>query len=216
MLRFPWLRLTGDRTVDASRSRRLGRLLAAACLLMVFGPPLFMAGFLALADTKSIAFSLNLSPGIIEGDLVTWQRVAGIFVMEIPVLFISFGMWRARECFLDFANGTMFTSSAVRSLRRFAGWMLAATVAELLILPVMSVLLTAHNVGEKTLALRVDSDQLLMLPRIAMMWLLAAVVGERQRAETAQRLREAESALQSVFSRHEAASSPDPAAPDVQ
>jgi hypothetical protein len=180
MPRFPWRILQDHRHPDPGRTKRLGTMLAVACLLMMFVPPLFVAGYVSLADADFIATSVNLPPNIIQSELVTWQRAAGVLVMEIPALFVSLGMWQARECFLAFANGTSFTPGAVQNLRRFAGWMLAATIADVLIIPVMSVLLTANNPVQHVLTIAVGSDHLLMLPRIAMMWLLAVVIGQGQ------------------------------------
>jgi hypothetical protein len=52
-------------------------------------------------------------------------------------------------------------------------------VASVLIIPIMSVVLTASNApGTRVLELGLGSDHLLMLPRIAMMWLRAAVVAQ--------------------------------------
>lgn len=44
------------------------------------------------------------------------------------------------------------------------------------IIPVMSAMLSASNLDSQVLVLGVDSDHMLMLPRISMMWLLAAVI----------------------------------------
>ena len=166
---------------DAARVKRLAGILASACLLLVFVPPVFMAGYVALADAGSIASSVDLMPSIVivQSELRTWQRVIGVLVVEIPVVLTSLAMWEARRCFLAFARGEMFTMPAVRCLRRFAGWLLASTVASALITPIMSVVLTANNApGTRVPELGFSSDHLLMLPRIAMMWLLAAVIAQ--------------------------------------
>ena len=168
-----------SRRLDADRLKRLAGWLATACILLIYIPPLLMAGFFALADADSLATSFNLPPGIIQNELHAWQRAVGSLVIEIPVLLVSLGMWEARKCFLAFSRGSIFTRSGVHSLRRFAGWLLASTIAEVLLAPVMSVLLTAGNApGSHNLTLALGSEHLLMLPRIAMMWLLAAVIGQ--------------------------------------
>ena len=178
MFRLSRAQRSGGEHFDADRLKRLAAMLAMTCLLLIYVPPLFMAGFFALADPDSLATSFNLPPNIIQSELHVWQRAIGILVIEIPVIFVSLGMWEARKCFLAFSRGAMFTTSGVRSLRRFAGWLLASSLAEVLLIPVMSVLLTASNPGSHFLTLRLGAEDLLMLPRIAMMWLLAAVIGQ--------------------------------------
>lgn len=100
-------------------------------------------------------------------------------VRPAQTLLTSLAMWEARKCFLAFARGDMFTMPAVRCLRGFAAWLLASTLVSVLLLPVMSVVLTAGNAhGTRVLELGLDTEQLLMLPRIAMMWLLAAAIAQ--------------------------------------
>lgn len=179
---FRWLsraHRSDGRRFDADRLKRLAGTLAAACLLLIYVPPLFMPVYFALADPGTLASSVDLPPSIIQGELRTWQRALGALVIEIPVVLVSIGMWEARKCFLAFSSGAMFTTTGVRALRRFAGWLAASTLAQVLIVPVMSVLLSAgNNPGSHVLTLFVGSDHLLMLPRVAMMWLLAAVIGQ--------------------------------------
>ena len=157
---------------------RIARILSGAALLIGVIPPIFFPLYFFYAAPDSIADSVNLLPSIVKSDLKTWQRLACGGTIELPVLCMTFGMLQARKCFTAFSKGLMFTAPAIGYMRRFAAWMLASTLCSILIIPVMSVLLTASNPDGKLLVLSVTTDHLLTLPRIAMMWLLAAVIAQ--------------------------------------
>ena len=91
----------------------------------------------------------------------------------------SMGLWQARRCFAGFARGQLFTGMAVTCLRRFAACMGGSALASLVTGPTLSVLLTWGNPpGLRHLAVGVGSDQLFTLLFAAVVWLMAAVIGQ--------------------------------------
>jgi hypothetical protein len=65
-----WARVLRGQQFAADRTRRLSRMLAAASLVMVVGPPLFVVAFFPLASAESLAISFNLPASIIQSDVL--------------------------------------------------------------------------------------------------------------------------------------------------
>lgn len=166
---------------DPQRIRRLSRLLAIACLLLIVVLPIAVAVYWAWADATKLAVRADLPANAIQGPLLAWQRGAGALITEIPLALLMLGLWEARKCFKLFAVGQIFTAEAVLCLSRFAGWTMASVIAGMAAATAISVLLTLNNPpGMRYLAVSFGSDQILMLLFSGMVWLMAAVISQGQ------------------------------------
>jgi len=159
--------------------KRVSRLMAAACLVLIAVLPIGAAGYWVWADTTELAVRADLAPDSIQAPLKVWQRVVGALITGVPLALMLFGLWQARNCFNLFASGKVFTAQAVQYLRRFSFWVLASTVAGLIVVPAISVLLTYYNEpGTRQLAISFGSDQVFVLFAAGMVWLMAAIIGQ--------------------------------------
>jgi hypothetical protein len=166
---------------DALALRRTSRILAAACGLLVWALPLAVLAYWGLAETTELAAQAQLPIDAIQNALTLAQRVAGALLTCIPVGLLLRGLWSARTCFQDFAQGQVFTPQAVRGLRRFAAWTMASVLAGMLLVPALSVLLTLHNPpGMRHLAVALGSDHIFTLLFAGVVWLMAAIIGQGQ------------------------------------
>jgi Protein of unknown function (DUF2975) len=166
---------------DPRRIRRVSRVLALSCEVLIVVLPAAVIGYWVLADAAEIAVRANLSARAIQGPLLAWQRVAGALITGLPLALLLVGLWEARKCFRLFAAGRVFTADAVRCLRRFAGWVMVSVIAGIVAGPVISVLLTLNNPpGMRHLAIGISSDLVFTLFFAGMVWLMAAVISQGQ------------------------------------
>jgi Protein of unknown function (DUF2975) len=161
--------------------QRISGWLASTCLLLIVVLPLLVFYYWAVADTGLLAVHANMLPSLIQAPLQDWQRVAGALITCLPVALMMRGLWEARLCFKQFAAGQVFTAQAVRQLRSFAGWIMASSLASILIGPVMSVVLTFNNAaGNRHVAIGIGTDHVLTLLFAAVVWVMAAVIAQGQ------------------------------------
>lgn len=161
--------------------QRISGWLSWVCLLLIVTLPIVVFVYWAVADAGLLAVRANMLPWAIQAPLENWQRWAGALVTCIPVGLMLRGLWEARQCFRQFAVGQVFTQQAVQRLRAFAAWAMAASAADMLISPVLSVLLTLHNPpGMRQLAIGIGTDHVLSLLFAAMVWVMAAVIAQGQ------------------------------------
>lgn len=162
-----------------SRTQRLSRYLAISCLLLITVLPIAEAVYWAVGDAGALAVRANLAPQDLTTGLHAWQRVAGAALMEVPLCLLLVGVWHARKCFLLFGTGSVFTPDAISYLRRFAGWSVASAGANIVCGALVSIMVTLQNApGHRMLAIGIGSDQIFLLFFAAMVWLMAAVIGE--------------------------------------
>ena len=166
---------------QARRIRVISQRLAGACLVMIFLAPLIVPLYWMSAEANQLAVRVQLQVNVIEHGLSLWQRLTGALITEIPVALMLMGLWRARRCFQTFASGQCFSRPAVEHLQAFAGWMLASTLASILITPLLSVCLTFNNApGAQHVAIGFSLDHVLSLFFAALVWLMASVIGQGQ------------------------------------
>lgn len=161
--------------------RRTSRLMVWACWAFILLLPVTLAVYWAVAGDGVLAGHANLPASAIGALLQPWQRLAGAVVMGLPLAFLLTGLWQAKRCFEQFAQGRVFTRQATGLLRRFAGWVAAAALAAIVASAATSVLLTLHNPpGMRQLALGVGSNHLFTFFFAGVVWLMAAVIGQGQ------------------------------------
>lgn len=161
--------------------RRTSRLMVWACWALILLLPAALALYWAVAGGEQLASHANLPASAIGAPLQPWQRLVGAGVMGLPLALLLVGLWQAKRCFEQFAQGRVFTEQATDLLRRFAGWVAAAALAAIVASAATSVLLTLHNPpGMRHLALGIGSNHLFTFFFAGLVWLMAAVIGQGQ------------------------------------
>lgn len=172
---------TGRPSDPLHHIRRTSRLMVWACWAFILLLPVTLAVYWAVAGDGVLAGHANLPASAIGALLQPWQRLAGAVVMGLPLVFLLTGLWQAKRCFEQFAQGRVFTRQATDLLRRFAGWVAAAALAAIVASAATSVLLTLHNPpGMRHLALGIGSNHLFTFFFAGVVWLMAAVIGQGQ------------------------------------
>ena len=163
------------------RIRALSRWMVRACLALILLLPVALVWYWATTAAADLATQGNLSANAIQLPLQLWQRVAAAVVTAVPLALLLVGIWQAKQCFEQFAQGHVFTAQATVQLRRFAGWVAAAALAAIVAGAVTSVLLTLHNLpGTRQLAVGLSSNHVFTLFFAGLVWLMADVIGQGQ------------------------------------
>jgi len=163
------------------RIRKISRLMLLACWVMMLLLPVLLVFYWATTSAPGLARQGNLLPGAIQAPLEIWQRVVAGAVTAIPLALLLLGIWQAKCCFEQFANGDVFTAQATRQLRSFSGWVAAAAFAAILASAITSVVLTLNNPpGLRHLSVGIGSDHVFTLFFAGLVWLMAAVIGQGQ------------------------------------
>ena len=159
----------------------LSRVMVWACVALITLLPLALVWYWASTPAAELASQGNLPASAIQWPLQAWQRVAAGAVTAVPLTLLLLGLWQAKRCFSEFAQGQVFTAEATGHLRRFAGWVAAAALTAIVAAALTSVLLTLHHPpGARYLAIGVSSNQVFTLFFAALVWLMADVIGQGQ------------------------------------
>jgi hypothetical protein len=171
--------ISTPQAIDPARIQRLSRMVAIACIVVIFLLPIALLIFWATAEVSTLARLAHLQTAAIQSSVQPWQRTVCALVSGLPLALLMLGLWEARQCFARFARGDFFNTDAVSRLRRFAARTFASGVLATLIGPVLSVVLTFNNpTHQRHLALGISSDQVLLFLFSSMVWLMAAVIGQ--------------------------------------
>jgi len=163
------------------RIRRISRQMVWACLGLIGVLPVALVFFWATTSAPELAQQGNLHSDAIQTPLQVWQRWVGGAVTGVPLAMLLMGVWQAKRCFAQFAQGQVFTAQATGHLRRFAGWVAAAALAAIVAGAVTSVVLTLHNPpGARQLSVDISSNHVFTLFFAALVWLMADVIGQGQ------------------------------------
>ena len=159
------------------RRRRVARLsavtrgatLATAVILPVVG-----AVYWGLASGPEIAAAAGL--GLRGIELAATSRIGAAILSTLPVLALSWGLWRLAATLALFGRGQPFAPAAATGLRDFGSGVLACAILKPLCGAALSVLLTWD--GPKALAFSISSDTLLLLLLGAVMSLMGWALSE--------------------------------------
>jgi hypothetical protein len=156
-------------------------MLATSCLILIMSLPIIVVVYWILADTSMLAAQANLKPAAIQGELSRSQRIVAGALTEIPLIMFMAGLWQVRRCFQQFSAGRFFSSTAVRSLSRFAGWTMASVITSVVTTSLISIVITLQNPsGARSLTVSFGSDQVLLLFFAGMVWVIASVIHQGQ------------------------------------
>lgn len=146
-----------------------GAALATAVILPVLG-----AAYWGFASGPEIAAAAGLGPRPIELD--TAGRIGAAILSVLPVLALSWGLWRLATTLRHFGRGQPFAPAAAQGLRAFGLGVVICAVLKPVCAAALSVLLTWD--GPKALALSLSSDTLLLLLLGAVMTLMGWALSE--------------------------------------
>jgi hypothetical protein len=156
------------------RVARLSALTRGAALAIAVILPVLGAGYWGFTSGPEIAAAAGLGARPIELD--TAGRIGAAVLSVIPVLALSWGLWRLAATLRLFGQGQPFAPAAVRGLRDFGSGVLACAVLKPVCGAALSVLITWD--GPKALALSISSDTLLLLLLGAVMTLMGWALSE--------------------------------------
>ncbi len=163
------------------RIRRTSRVMLRMCQALIIFLPISLVIYWATQSAPELASQANLPIGKLQAPLQPWHRVAGALVSGVPLALLLAGIWQAKQCFEQFAQGQVFTTQAVRRLRRMAGWVALAALAAIVAGAVLSVVFTINNApGTRQLAVGISSNHLATAFFAAIVWLMADVIGQGQ------------------------------------
>lgn len=165
----------------AQQVRRISTAMVWACRALALLLPLGLLGFWLWAAPERLAAQANLAAPMLLAPLHTWQRAASAALMALPLGLLLVGVVQAGRCFALFAQGMVFCNETTGLLRRFAGWVATAALAAPLASAVVSVVLTLNNPpGSRQVAIGIGSDHVFTFFFAAVVWLMAAVIGQGQ------------------------------------
>lgn len=170
--------------IPAHQPEHFGKLctaLAAVCLVLALVMPVMVPLYWAWAPTDSLLALANLGIGDIRSPLHGGQRAIGALVSAVPVLLMSWTLWRARECLADLAQGQAFTAHAARCMRRLAVLIACTALAAFAAVPLLSVSLTWENaVGARAVVVGGGVAHALVLLCAMVLWLMSGVLRQGQ------------------------------------
>lgn len=168
--------MNAETTTRQARMIRLSALTRGFALAIAVALPVLGAGWWVLAGDAEIAAAAGLASTGANYDVAA--RIAGAALSVLPVLALSWGLWRLAATLKSFSLGRPFTPDAARGLRDFGYGVLACAVLKPIAGAALSVLVSSVGPGPRALAISVSSDTLLMLLLGAVMALVGWALGE--------------------------------------
>lgn len=161
---------------------RLSRTLALLCLLLACLQPLVPVIVWMISDQASLLTDNPdwVSPGV---SLDVWQRAGTGLTFAAADAILSWGLWNARTCFLEFSRGVYFSVAIMAGLRRLAASLVWWILSPLLTTPISSLIVSAANPpGERLFSIGVGmtSQGTMVIILAGILWIIAAVI-ERAR-----------------------------------
>ena len=156
------------------RVARLSGLTRGAALAMAAVLPVLGAAYWGFASSAEISVAAGLGGAPVE--FGTFERIGAAVLSVIPVLALSWGLWRLAATLQLFGRGQPFAPAAANGLRDFGWGVLACAILKPIAGAALSVLLTWN--GAKSLAISLSSDTLLLLLLGGVMTLMGWALSE--------------------------------------
>jgi len=151
---------------DEARRRRiavLSQLTRIAALVIAAALPLLGLAYWGFAPAETLA-GAALVPAAWLAEFGLAQRLLATVLALLPVLPLSWGLWRLAAALDAFRQGRPFGRAAAAGMRDFAIGVFACTVLKFISGALLSMVLSWNApAGQKQLAISVSSDMLLML-----------------------------------------------------
>ncbi len=176
--------LKDDTTTKSARERRtdrirnLSRLMASGCLVVCVLLVVAML-FYWVTTPAQLLFSHAGLPVSPSTELDASVRIVALAISMVPLGVLIYGLLNARQCFVAFAAGHIFSGEPVARLKVFAIAVAASALLKPLAGAALSMLLSWDDVtGTRTLALTIDSDTLIALLFAGTVAVIAWVMAE--------------------------------------
>lgn len=145
-----------------ARTARVFNLLALAAAIVATVLPLAVLLYWAMVDQQEVLRSSSLTPEVL-GEFGLVQRLGAGVITALAVAPLSWGLWRLRVCFSEFAQGRPFAARGIAGLRDFATGMGLAVLAKPIGFTLLTLLLSWNAPpGMRQLAIQINSDMLIM------------------------------------------------------
>ncbi len=165
--------MSSETSMGLAPAARLSQALAWACLASALALPLLAAVALWRLPHAEWLLRLGIDTPV---EVSTGQTLAASALAMLPVLALSFGLFKARDCLTGLARGNIFALTTVTHLRAFAGAAAIAALLGMLVPAISSVLLTWQaGPGQRTLTLNMASSDLLLVVFAGITWQIASV-----------------------------------------
>jgi hypothetical protein len=160
-------------------SPRVVSLLSGMCLLLAVALPALVLYYLVVSPAQVLGERLGIPPESVPVELAAWQRVIVVALGTLPVLCLAFGLTRARRCFQSFARHEYFTLGVVQGLRGLAVGVFLSGALGLLAAPLSSAVVALSAApGQRSIALSLDSTNLLTMLFAGLVWQISAVMAK--------------------------------------
>lgn len=156
------------------RVARLSAITRGSALGLAIALPVLAAVYWGLASGTEIALAAGLGDRPVELNLA--GRVGAAILSVIPVLALSWGLWRLAATLQHFGQGQPFAPAAARGFRDFGVGVVISALLKPLAGTALSVLITWD--GPKALAIGISSDTLLLLLLGGVMTLMGWALSE--------------------------------------
>lgn len=165
---------------ELKRIRRVSAVMKGVCTAGIAAIPIAVSVFWALVTPEA----LRAYPGV-NYDIAALPpatRMLAFLLTMIPGLISLYGLLALRRLFDAYRRGALFAAGNALCLRTFAFSIVVATVAKMLMIPVMSVVLSWHNPpGNRALSIAINSDDLGALFAGFLFLVVAWIMAEAQR-----------------------------------
>ncbi|MFT5083141.1 MAG: hypothetical protein ACI9Y1_001181 [Lentisphaeria bacterium] len=128
-------------------------------------------------EGPSSAFNMPVSFSLERTEI--WQWIVGGVVTLIPAATRIYGLLHLRRLMRLYSEGQYFTAHAINHLYRFCFYMFASALANLVLHPVLSVVLTISNPpGQRALSFQLNSQTFSTLFIAAVFLVIAGIMHE--------------------------------------
>jgi hypothetical protein len=109
------------------------------------------------------------------------QRALGAVLACVPLLVMSYGLWRLDRLLLHFRRQDLFSAQSIGHLRAFAGATLASTLLSIAEPALRGIAFWLLAGGERHLAVGVRSEQIILLLVCGLFYLVTRLMQEGSR-----------------------------------
>lgn len=157
-----------------SRRRRSPRRLARLLRVVAIGLPASVIAWTVWAPVAELAAAVGVPA---PGELGVGMRVALVILSVMPVLATAIALEALRRCALAVHDGRGMTLEVAQGLRAAGSWMLAASVAALVV-PTLAALVLSAPTGQLIVRVNLGSGVVLPMVLAGALRLIAGVIVE--------------------------------------
>lgn len=165
---------------ELKRIRRVSGVMKGVCTAAVIAIPIALSVFWALVTPQALLAFPGVTYDIAA--LTPLTRSLAFLVTMIPGAISVYGLMALRRLFDAYRQGAIFAAGNALYLRAFAVSVVAAAIAKMAMVPVVSVVLSWHNPpGTRALSIAISSDDIGALFAGLLFLVVAWIMAEAQR-----------------------------------